>query len=313
MRALLEKAVVGWLALGGAWSAVAGAESLTGLAFLKTGVDASSALVGEAVVSHVGDASACHWNPAGLASLESAQLMVSHIESFADLRHEFGAAVQPVGGVRAGLFFNGIWTDDIEGYDRQANPTGKFGYASYALGLALGTAVTSSLDAGLAVKYLNESIDAYSATGWAADLGVQWDAGSVWGAFARPNGPTLNLGAALANLGGQVSFIDESIDLPLTFQGGATTTWPFDSIAGRVLVALEGRRVRGEDPAALMGVAYEFRELLKLGLGYQAGRDTRDLSLGLGVRQRGVAFHWAYQPIREDLGDEHRFSLGLNL
>jgi len=313
MRTILAKAVAGALVLGSALSAVAKAESLTGLAFLKTGVDARSALVGEAVVSHVGDASACYWNPAGLASLDRAQLMLSHIESFADLRHEYGAAVQPVGRVTTGLFFNGIWTDDIEGYDRQANPTGKFGYASYAIGLALGTAVTPSLNAGLAVKYLNESIDAYSATGWAADLGIQWDAGSAWRAFARPGGPTLSLGAALANVGGRVSFIAEKIDLPLTVQGGATTTWPIESISGRVFVALEGRQVRDEDAAVLMGIAYEFRELLRLGVGYQNGRDTRDLSLGIGIRQSGVAFHWAYQPIHEDLGDEHRFSLGLDL
>jgi hypothetical protein len=313
MRTIQAKRWTTVLAAWGALSAVAGAETLTGLAFLKTGVDASSALVGEAVVSHVADASACYWNPAGLASLESAQLMVSHIESFADLRHEYGAAVQPVGRMVVGLFFNGLWTDDIEGYDRQANPTGKFGYASYALGMAAGTRIGSALTSGLTVKYLNESIDAYSATGWAVDAGLQWDAGSAWSAFARPSGPTLHLGAAVTNVGGPVSFIDEKIDLPLAFQGGATTTLPVAAISGKVLLALEGRQVRDEDAALLMGVAYEFRELLRFGLGYQAGRDTRDLSLGVGIRQGGLAFHWAYQPIGEDLGDEHRFSLGLAL
>jgi hypothetical protein len=313
MRTMQAKWLAAAVLISGGLSAVAGAGSLTGLAFLKTGVDARSALVGEAVVSQVADASACYWNPAGLAKLERAQLMVSHIESFADLRHEYGAAVQPVGKVVAGLFFNGLWTDDLAGYDSQANPTGSFGYASYALGLALGAPLTTALDGGLTLKYVNESIDAYSATGWAADLGLQWDAGSTWGAFARPGGPTLHLGAAVTNLGGKVSFIDEKVDLPLAFQGGATVTMPVESLNGRVLLALEGRQVRDEDAALLVGFAYEFRELLRFGLGYQAGRDTRDMSLGVGIRQGGLAFHWAYQPIREDLGDEHRFSLGLDL
>ncbi len=294
-------------------AANAGADSLTGLAFLKTGVDARSSLLGEAVVSHVADVSACHWNPAGLAALDRASLMVSHTESFADLRHEYGAVAQPVGRVVTGLFFNGLWADDVEGYDIQANPTGAFGYATYAIGLAAGMPVTGAIDAGLALKYLNESIAEYSATGWAADVGVQWDAGQMLAAFARQGGPSLRLGAAVSNLGAPVSFIDEEIDLPLTIQGGATTVLPLESLHGRVQLALEGRSVRDEDAALLMGASYEYRRVVCFGLGYRTGHDTRDLSLGIGIQKGALAFHWAYVPIAEDLGDEHRFTLGLGL
>lgn len=291
----------------------AAAESLTGLAFLKAGVDAGSSLMGEAVVSHVADVSACYWNPAGLMALERASLMVSHTESFSDLRHEYGAVAQPVGRIVTGLFFNGVWSDDVEGYDSQANPTGAFGYATYAMGLAAGVPVTRSLDAGLTVKYLNESIANYSATGWAADLGIQWDAGQVLPSFAREGGPSLRLGAVLGNVGAPISFIDEEIELPLTIQGGATTTLPITSLDGRVLLAAEGRAVRDEDAALLLGAAYEYRRVVRFGLGYRTGHDTRDLSLGIGIHQGALAFHWAYVPIAENLGDEHRFTLGLGL
>ncbi len=290
-----------------------GARAATGLAFLKAGVDARSTIVGEAVVSHVSDASACHWNPAGLAGRQRPQLIFSHIESFADLRHEFGAAVQPVGSMTAGLFFNGMWTDDLEGYDRQANPTGSFGYATYAVGVALGAPVTSSLKAGATLKYLNESIDTYSASGWAADLGVQWDAGSMITAFNRPGGPSLTLGAAVRNLGSSVEFIEEEFDLPLTVQGGGAVTLPLESLTGRLLLSVEGRSVDGEDGSLLLGGEYEYDRMLRFGLGYQTGHDTRDLSLGVGLRHSRLAFDWSFVPIAEDLGDEHRFTLGVDL
>lgn len=45
----------------------AGARGVTGLAFLKNGVDARAAILGQAMTSLADDAAACYWNPAGLA------------------------------------------------------------------------------------------------------------------------------------------------------------------------------------------------------------------------------------------------------
>ena len=64
-----------------------GADAATGLAFLENGVDARATLFGEAMTSHVADGSACYWTPAGLASITAAQLLVTHVESFAYKKH----------------------------------------------------------------------------------------------------------------------------------------------------------------------------------------------------------------------------------
>jgi hypothetical protein len=293
-----------------AWTAALAA---TGLAYLKNGVDARSTILGEAVVSHVADASACYWNPAGLGALERPQLLLSHVESFADLRHEYGAAVQPLGRVAAGLFFNGMWTDDIQGYDAQANRTGAFGFATYEVGVAVGAPLGTGLRVGGALKYLNESIDTYSASGWAADLGVQYEAGAPLGMGTGVDDPSLLLGAVVKHLGGSVSFIEEPVDLPLTVQGGVSSAIPLPRLSGRLVLALEGRHVRDDGSSLLLGGEYEYRRLLRFGAGYQTGRDTRDVSLGLGLRQGPLAFHWSFVPIKDDLGDEHRLTLGLDL
>ncbi len=302
MRIARSLVVLGCLALLTTSAALAG----TGLAFLKHGVDARSMLFGEALTAHVEDATASYWNPAGLAMLDHPQIVLSHVESFADLRHEFGAIAQPLGdgGLVTGLHFNGIWTDDLQGYDSHANPTGSFGYAAYAVGVSLSKEVAERLFVGATGKYISESISAYSATGWAGDLGVQW---------VPTDTSPFKLGGTVRNLGSKMSFIEEEFDLPLTLQGGISYAKPLTGMSGQLLVALEVRDVKGQGSSVHGGVEYDYRETLRFGVGYQDGHDTRDVSVGLGMRHGRMAFDWAYVPVAEDLGDEHRFSLRVDL
>jgi hypothetical protein len=280
------------------------ADGATGLAFLKTGVDARSMVLGEAVVSSVSDATASRWNPAGLARLEAPQIVLSHIESFADLRHEFAAGAQPVGPVTAGLFFDGMWTDDIQSYDASGLPTGTFGYSAYAAGVSIGMPLRWGLRLGVTGKYLEEGIGSYSATGWAVDLGGQWQPSET---------SPLRLGLALLNVGPSMKFISEDFDLPLTAQGGASLELPLRSLSGRLQLGAEVRQVRGEDPALLWGAEYGYGQHLTFGLGYQSGLDTRDVSVGIGLQEGAFGINWAYAPIAENLGDEHRFTVRLDL
>jgi len=292
------------LLTGGLLGSVFPARAATGLAFLKTGVDARAAILGQAMSAHVAGPSACHWNPAGLAETQRPQLLVSHIESFADLRHEYAAVTQPLGGMTAGFAFNGSWSDNLEGYNEIGEPTGEFGYSAYEALLSLGTTGPFGTRLGVGAKYISESIGSYEATGYAADLGVQWAP-----AVATP----LRLGLSVRNLGPAMSFIEEEFDLPLTVQGGVAWQRPLAGLQGELTLAADVRHVRDQGTGLLAGVEYGYRELLSFGVGYQGGEDTRDLSLGLGAQRGRFAIHWAYVPISEDLGDEHRFSLAVDL
>ena len=110
-----------------------------------------------------------------------------------------------------------------------------------------------------------------------------------------------------------MEFIEESFDLPVTLQGGISLEVPMRPLHGSLELAFDGRDVKDEGSAALFGGKYTYRDLLSFGLGYQTGGDTRDVSVGLGVQQGRLAADWAYIPISDDLGDEHRFSLGVDL
>jgi hypothetical protein len=280
------------------------AGAATGLAFLKNGVDARAALLGQAVTSVVADASAAYWNPAGLARMEAPQLLLSHVESFADLRQEFGVVTQPLGIATAALFFNGMWADDMEGYDGSANPTGNVGWSTYEAAVALGRQLSEGVTLGASLSYLRENIGAYGASGWALGAGAQW---VLW------KGAPVRCGLAVRNLGPAMQFITEDFELPLTIQGGASWRYHPSGAASALLVSAELRHVRDEGTALLWGAEYGYQDLLSFGLGLRTGHDTRDLSLGIGAHPGRWELHWAYVPIAEDLGDEHRFSLRVTL
>jgi hypothetical protein len=282
------------------------AATATGLAFLRNGVDARAVAMGQAVTAIVADASACYWNPAGLQHMERPQILLMHEESFAGLRHEYAAITQPLKGVVAGLAFNGIWTDDLDGYDEIGESTGPFGYSAYATALALGFRGPWGSRLGVGGKYLNETIGGYSATGWAADLGCQWS--------PSPSSP-FQLGLAVRHLGPAMKFIEKEFNIPLTIQGGVGWRHDFDRLESALTVVAELRNVRDQGTGLLAGVEYMYHDALSLGVGYLGGDDSRDVSAGMGVRLDRLAVHYAYVPVsQEDIGDgEHRVSLRIDL
>ncbi|MBD3237522.1 MAG: PorV/PorQ family protein [Candidatus Eisenbacteria bacterium] len=301
----MQRLRIGVLLLIGLLSAGlgSGAGAATGLAFLKNGVDARASLLGQAMSSVVGDASACYWNPAGLARRDTPQLLLSHTEGFADLRQEYLAALQPAGPFTFGLFFNGLWTDNLEGFDRAGNATGSFGVSSFAAGVSAGREVYGGLLLGATGKYLREDIGVYSATGYAFDAGLQWRCRRMEG---------LQFGLTVQNVGSDMKFLVEEFSLPLAVQGGVSWRRPTGA-GGRLLVAADLRHVQDEGTGLLVGVEYGYREMLSLGVGYQGGHELRDVGFGIGAHPGRVDLHWAYMPMAEEMGDEHRVSLRVDL
>jgi len=283
------------------FAAAAGAAE-TGMAWLAVQPDARSAVMGNAVVSNVTDASAVIWNPAGLAGMVGGEGLVSHAESFADIRREFAALARNYGAYSAGAHFEGVWTDNLDGYDEAGNSTGTFGYYGLSAGLAGAVRVGDNLRFGAGAKYLREQIDVESATGWGIDLGAQWSSADL----------PLTAGVSVLNLGPDVSFVDEEFSIPAVVQGGVSYTLPVRSLSGGVLVSTEMRKVSDEDASLLVGVEYQHLGLVSLGFGYRSSMDEQDVSLGFGFRRDRFRVHYAFVPLNDSLlGDEHRIGLGV--
>ncbi len=279
----------------------------TGFSYLKIGAGARSVALGDAVVSHVSDASANYWNPGAIALMDGWHAELMHNESFQNVRYEFVSLTRRLSRRHSvGLFFNGVWTDNLRGYNERGEFEGHFGYYGVAAGASYAFSLTDRIGIGAGVKLLQEAMDEYSAGGPAFNLGIQ-----AREPFARIL-PRTDFGLSVRHLGGEMEYEAEPFDLPTAVQGGVTHTLPIAAAQGQLLLAAEFRTTRGEDSQFLVGTEYRYQDAARLQVGYLTNHDTQDVSFGVGVGRGVIKAQYSFVPFGEELGEQHRLSVLLN-
>ena len=206
-------------------------------------VGARDMALGGSSIANSGGVEAIHWNPAGLGRLtHSAEAMFSTMSYLADTRMNYGAVAAKFGefGVMGlsikSLDFGDIpltTVDDPEGLGgRVFSPT----YVT--LGLSYGRSLTDAISAGATAKLISERIDRVSASGFAFDVGLQYDG------LVGVSG--LQLGIAVKNIGPQISY-----------DGGGLY---------RSAIVTEGDRP--EQRYKVEAASFELPSLLEIGVGY---------------------------------------------
>lgn len=165
--------------------------------FLKLGVGARPAALGEAAVTMPGEVTGLYWNPASIASIDKTSLAVSRNELYADIAYNFLGFVQPLGGSSA-IGVSAVYLDmgQME-ITTLAEPNGTetyFTWEAYAIGLSYSRFVTDRLALGGTVKYVREGAYHVNAQTIAIDLGSLLDTGLLG----------LKLGMCLSNFGGEM-------------------------------------------------------------------------------------------------------------
>lgn len=275
----------------------------TGYTFLEIPVGArQSALGGAGVALESGPTSAAY-NPAliGLAKRSSVVLMANR--HFGDTRAQFFGAT--ITGKRFSFspHYWGTRVSDIEFRDAPTRePISEFDAVNSALGASVGARLTKSFAVGLTGHYLYHKIHVESSDGYAFDAG----------AFYRTPVKGLSVGAAVNHLGHVSEFIEDDVTLPATVRGGATYE-RIISGAGTFLVTAEGAGVKDNTPLFRGGFEFRAPQFVALRLGYTEGLDTQDISFGFGLFHSGIQIDYAYVPYKEELGEGHRFSFGMDL
>lgn len=318
------------------------AAGTTACNFLNIPAGARAAGMGEAYTAVGGDASVLFWNPAGLAGLHARELVVSHALWFQDVQHAHAAFVLPLaagadvgpGGYTVGVALLHAGVDGIE--RRSANtpqPEGHFGASDLAVSVAVGRDVAliagAPLSAGLAAKYIRQSIDTYVAETAAVDAGVLWP--------FRIGRVPCRAGAAMRNLGAPVRFISQSYPLPLTVAAGIACQPPLSG-GHPLLIACEAAQPVHAGQALHIGAEYTAARTVAFRLGYAERSDTPRAALTGSAFREGISdgltgftagigcvismrrapdaptdtitLDYAFAPYGE-LGDTHRISLGL--
>lgn len=281
----------------------------TAAQFLKIGVSARGAGMGEAYIAGVTGAEATHYNAANLGYLKGTDVVFNHTSWFAGINHEFVAVAHNFGTLGTfALSLTALATDEMQvRTPLQPEGTGETFYATnLRAGLTYARMLTDRVSFGGSVHYIDLSLYSdYAQQAVSVDIATSYVSGFRGFRF----------GMKIANLGSEVKFINESYPLPTTFSFGAAID-AFDRRDHRL--TLHGAAFKPNDgvPLGNVGAEYGFRDLLYLRGGYQVNYGTATYTFGggldLGISDYAFRFDYGYSAFGL-LGVAHRFGLGLHL
>lgn len=302
MRKIIVTAAAVLLATGGVVYSDPGESAAS---FLRIGVGAKPAAMGEAYAGVTGDLMSLYSNPAGLSTLFGYEFGFSHAIWFEDISYSNIAAG---GNMLDGYVALGVNYLSV-GSIRKADNLGNRLQSSYTPSDLLITAgyarIIGDISAGAALKIIHSEIDGDSATGVAVDLGAQKYFG------------VLNAGVVIQNLGTPMEFRSESDPLPLAVRAGIS--YPF-LLSGLDITAVSEAAYSNEVPFTFnagVNADYPVSEfILSLRVGFKSNAEGLDalsrLTTGFGVEYADIAFDYSFASF-EDLGMTHRISLGYRM
>lgn len=305
--------IVAWMALIGVVALLNSAPAMaqdkvgtTGAQFLEIGVSPRADAIGGAFAAIADDASAIYYNPAGLVQLEGRQIMVSLIDYPADISYSFVGVALPLGlGGVLGVGYYGLDAGEMS-VSTPYYPYGvdgwTFGAKDYAVSLSYGRFLTDRFSIGVTVKVIDEVYEEERATGWAADVGTQYNTG--WRNF--------KITMLLANFGPDMTFINEPYPLPINFKfGGAVDV--LDGPGHHAILAIEGSHPADNREKYNMGMEYTYHNFASLRAGQRFEHDLGGLSVGGGVHfniseKYKAHLDYGFQDF-DELSEIHRFAL----
>lgn len=281
-----------------------------GALFLRIGMGARPAAMGEAFTAVAKDASSVYWNPAAMAPVLGTDVMVMHVEYFESIRLEQAALTHETGWGTFGFGFTGLYMDDMDRYGTEisAFPLGQFSAFDVAFSGSYARYILPNLAAGVTARWIHEKIDLSTANGLAFDLGV-YHVSMIEG---------VRLAAVLANVGAPMKYEDDfftgkEFALPRSIKLGGSFERELPTIRGDALATFDIVLPNDGSAKQHIGVEYGYEKMLYLRAGYKAGYDSQGGTFGFGVVYRKLRFDYAFLLVRNDLGDGHRFSLALRL
>jgi len=285
-------------------AAHAGDPGSAGVPFLRVGMGARAAAMGDAYAAIAEDASTVYWNPGAMPAVLGTHVSLTHTEYFLSMRLEHAAVTHETKWGTFGFSFTGLYMDDMERYDEVASalPVGYFGAYDASFAVAYGRYLFPNVAVGLSVKPIWERIDELSADGIAVDAGIFH--------VSRVRG--LNLAAVVGNVGPPMKFVEEEFALPRYVRVGGSYEREITSLEGRLLLAFDLMFPNDDDMRQHIGAEYAYRRMVALRAGYKGGFDSQGATFGLGVMWRNLDVDYAFLPVSNDIGDTHRMGIGLS-
>lgn len=288
----------------------AGGAGTTGFELLRTDGWARNSALGGSQVAVSADLQSLYANPAGLAEMGRPHAAAGFFKHVLDINAGNLAYARPFD--RIGVLAIGVTYLDYGSFDRAnefGQKQGEFGASDFLVAASGARVIMNNVCAGVTLKFLNSSIDSYSASAFAADLGFIYHTGyEGWDV----GGGIYNAGFALS------SYLEEKDDLPTAYRLGFSV--PLRHLPARVSFA--GEYMETEGLQGCGGLELTFSEYLQARLGYntvgidqRVGLDSDALagfSAGLGIHIRSISVDYALNS-QGEVGYLHRFVVGVSL
>ena len=283
----------------------------TGAQFLELGVSARAMGMAEAFTAAADDISAVYYNPAGLVNLYGYEAALTLIQMPADVNYGFlgfGFPLESVGGVLGvGIYSLNSGNMIERTYERGTyDGTGRlFSWNDFAASVSYGRYLTDRFSVGISVKIISSrTLDDISASGWAADVGTNYDTG-----FRG-----FKIAMSISNFGPDMTFLNNSFPLPINFKFGGTIN-VVEAESHVVAFAAEGSHPSDNLEKYNAGIEYTFKERFSLRGGSRFNYDEDGFTAGGGVRvpfgeESEIRVDYAFQEFGV-LTEVHRFTMSL--
>ena len=261
----------------------------TGANFLKIGVGARAAAMGEAFTAVTDDSTSLYWNPAGLTRVKGREFSAMYNVWFEGIGQGYVSAGFPLLGGTMALGINYVSMGDFDGRDESGNPTETFQASD--LGISVGFAGRlGRFLLGLSGGMIRSTIAGNTQSAFLVTLGglVEISQGFSVGAVAQ------NLGTRLGE-----------DPLPLILKAGLALE------LGSFSLAADIGKSQDTDLYYCVGIESWIGNVVALRAGYRTGRDVGPgWTAGLGFKMGEFELDYAYVPY-SNLGNTHRISLGI--
>ncbi|NOZ61540.1 MAG: PorV/PorQ family protein [Calditrichaeota bacterium] len=310
--------------------------------FLASGVGGRALGMGGASVAIANDVTAGYWNPALLTQIDYPQIIGMHAQRFANIvNYNYGAVALPFGKTSTlALSVIRLGVDDIPnttealldyGLDGKPNTGDEgegngvideneridpykvfyFNSAEWGMFLSYGARANRKISYGGSVKFLLKQLGEQSAWGVGFDVGMIYRFSDRFKLGANLQDATTTL--LVWEKGRQEAIIP-------TLKLGSAYIWESSLIGGSLIpafdvdVRFENRRYASQWNVGAVsfdshaGFEYQFKKLIALRFGMDAGRFTA----GIGIRLPKLMVDYAFLS-HNDLGDTHRISVKLTI
>jgi hypothetical protein len=287
----------------------AGSAGTTGFELLRLEPLARGAALAGSQVAVSGDLAALYWNPAGLAAISTRKGTAGYMKHVLDFNAGHLAYAHPFANIGTGAV--GITYFDYGSFD-EATETGQktgrtFGANDILLTVAMARNMKSGIDIGASLKFLNSTIDSYSASAFALDAGIIYH--TPWSQF--------DVAAGVFNLGSTLNaFLNQKDDLPFSLRGGFSK--PLEHLPMRLSGEVDYYPA-DETIQAALGGEVTLSQYLRFRLGYNTiGIDQRvgldrdalaGFSIGIGLLWKRLTFDYALTS-QGEVGFLNRVTIG---